>query len=138
VAAANRDQAGLWNLLSEKKRNQKQEEDRTGEEDLSAFISNQFELGEYLSSPEYAVVRVLDVNRRTGAVEIYVGNLGYVGSCTSSAADPSDLWSGITWVRFENGSWGYEPGFSSTEQRRSRWENAGDQYKLLGLGCRPL
>jgi len=139
VAIHDGDRSGMWNALSRKKRQQKIEEDRTGdyEDSLANFYSTQFEFGSQLDSPESAKAKVLSIDRRTGAVDVYVSGLGYNGSCNAAPPDPDDLWTGITWVRYENGHWGYEPGYSTTQQRRERWENAPDDYRLLGFGCNP-
>jgi hypothetical protein len=42
-------------------------------------------------------------------------------------------WSGITWVKYEAGSWKYDPGYSTTPQREREWKSRFSQ--LLGGQC---
>jgi hypothetical protein len=42
-------------------------------------------------------------------------------------------WSGLTWVKYENGEWRYDPGYSTTRQRKRAWASRYGQ--LLGTSC---
>jgi len=42
-------------------------------------------------------------------------------------------WSGITWAKYENGTWKYDPGFSTTAARKRAWKSRYNE--LLGVGC---
>lgn len=46
---------------------------------------------------------------------------------------PCSEWSGLTWVRYEDGVWRYDPGYSATPQRERRWKPRYDE--LLGASC---
>ncbi|HEX3899345.1 MAG TPA: hypothetical protein VHW74_09235, partial [Mycobacteriales bacterium] len=42
-------------------------------------------------------------------------------------------WRGLTWVRYQNGQWRYEPGYSITRQRAREWKSHFNE--LLGGSC---
>ena len=128
VLASQGDVAGVWANLSPRKRRQKSTDPT---ESVSEWQQAQVEFGAQLATPEFARVQVRDVDPDTGGVEIFVSNLGYTGSCESGRV--GDKWVGITWVLYQGGSWYYEPGYSTTQQRRDRWEDNPDQ--LLGASC---
>jgi hypothetical protein len=48
-------------------------------------------------------------------------------------SSPCSEWSGLTWVKYEGGVWTYDPGYSTTADRRLTWEPRSDQ--LLGANC---
>lgn len=130
VLASQGDTAGIWANLSPRKRRQKATDP---EASVSEFLSQQADFGQQLSTPGSARVRVVDVDRQTGGVEIYVSNLGYTGACVLGTQ--GDKWVGITWVKYQNGRWYYEPGYSTTQERRDTWES--DATGTLGGSCNP-
>jgi hypothetical protein len=68
------------------------------------------------------------VNEATGVVQVMVTGMRW----TKPGATCSE-WSGVTWVRWENGGWYYDPGYSTTPQRTRDWKNRFSE--LLGGSC---
>jgi hypothetical protein len=77
-----------------------------------------------------AGLRVAIVTRDavTGVVLVRVTGMGY-----TKQDSPCTTWSGLTWVKYENGEFRYDPGYGTTPQRTRDW--SGRQSELLGVGC---
>jgi hypothetical protein len=116
------DYAGAWDLMSERKQRQKLREDGYG-----AWEAAQRTLTPYLA-PSGIRVRVDDVDRNTGVARVMVTGMGWSKPGAGCAE-----WSGITWVKYENGGWYYDPGYSTTPQRERDWKNRFGE--LLGGSC---
>jgi hypothetical protein len=111
-----------WNLMTPRKREQKAREDGYNE-----WAKSQASVGMYLD-PSGLYVSILDVDDATGVVTVSVHGMRWLAPnrhCT--------YWSGVTWVKYENGQWLYEPGYSTTEARRAYWEPR--KSETLGSNC---
>ncbi len=111
-----------WNLLSARKRAKELRVDgyakwRAAQESLAPYLD-----------PSGLEVTVRDVNRKTGVAVVAVSGMGW-----SAPGARCSEWSGFTWVKYEDGEWRYDPGFSTTPQRQREWK---DRYQeLLGASC---
>ena len=117
-----RDTASAWRLLSIRKRRQELVKDGYGN-----WARAQESLAPYLD-PSGIRVRILSVDRASGIVTVDVTGMKWSApgaSCTE--------WSGITWVKYENDTWKYDPGYSTTAARKRAWASRYDQ--LLGTRC---
>ncbi|HEX8103655.1 MAG TPA: RING finger protein [Solirubrobacteraceae bacterium] len=92
-----------------------------------AWASGQKSLGDYID-PSGLKARIVEANSRTGVVTVRVSNMGY-----SNPESSCSTWGGITWVRWEDGEWKYDPGYSTTPQRTREWRPR--QSELMGIGC---
>lgn len=122
-AIVDADYSAAWDLLTSRKQN-KYENEPGG---YDAWVSNQRTLGRYLTASG-AEVEVRDYNAVTQVAEIYVSGMAW-----SSPDSSCSEWSGVTWVRWEDGAWKYDPGYSTTPQRTREWKPRYDQ--LLGGRC---
>lgn len=113
---------GAWELLSHRK--QVQDEREYG---YSAWVKNQSTLNPYLN-PSGLQVSIQQTEADEGVARVDVTGMTWDkpgASCTE--------WSGITWVKYEDGSWKYDPGYSTTPQREREWKPRFAE--LLGGGC---
>jgi hypothetical protein len=111
-----------WNLLTQRKQRQSRREYGYG-----GWAHNQNTLNPYLE-PAGIKVSILSTEPRSGVATVNVTGMKWSkpgASCTQ--------WSGITWVRYEGGAWHYDPGYSTTTQRRRRWKSRFSE--LLGGRC---
>lgn len=104
-----------WNLLSGRKQQQS-----LRESGYNGWIANQKSLGDYLD-PSGLQVSIVSTDPGSGVATVDV-----TGMTWSPPGRSSCLWSGITWVKYESGSWHYDPGYSTTPQRRSQWGPPSD------------
>lgn len=111
------DASTAWDMLTERKRDQK-----ASEEGYSAWAASQVEFGNGLS-PSGLRVSIDDIDDPENVVRVNVRGMYYEG-CE---------WRGITWVRWEGGEWLYEPGYSTTSERRREWEPRAAE--TLGGSC---
>lgn len=110
-----------WSLLTARKRRQEaQEKGYAGWRDAQATLTP------YLL-PEGIEVQ-LDGLEDEGVARVLITGMGW-----TQPSSPCSEWSGLTWVRYEGGSWRYDPGYSTTAERRRQWRDRSDQ--LLGVGC---
>jgi hypothetical protein len=113
---------GAWGLLSRRKQIQSKEQ-----YGYSGWVKNQSTLRPYLD-PSGLQVSVEKTEPSSGVAQVDVTGMGWDkpgASCTE--------WSGITWVKYENGAWRYDPGYSTTPQREREWK---PRYaELLGGRC---
>jgi len=62
-----------------------------------------------------------------------VARVDVTGMGWSKPGAPCSEWSGLTWVKFEGDEWAYDPGYSTTPQRRATWRPRS--ARLLGGDC---
>jgi hypothetical protein len=128
-----------WNLLSVRKQQQSLQEFG-----YNGWIKNQKSLGQYLD-PSGLEVSLVSTDPSSGVATVDV-----TGMTWSPPGRSSCPWSGITWVLYENGNWRYDPGYSTTPQRRAQWgppqDTSSPAYstwlhetwpKLMGAQCVP-
>ena len=70
-------------------------------------------------------VSIQDLDAKTGVARVLVGGMHY--------SKTNCEWRGVTWVRYEDGGWKYDPGYSTTPQREREWKNRFTE--LLGGAC---
>jgi hypothetical protein len=117
-----RQPAAAWLLLSGRKRHQEQVKDG-----YAKWAAAQESLAPYLH-PDGMRVRVLAVDPATGIVTVLVTGMKWTAPHATCAE-----WSGITWAKYEAGEWKYDPGFSTTAERKREWTTRYNQ--LLGTRC---
>lgn len=104
-----------WNLLSARK--QQQSLQQSG---YNGWVANQKSLGQYLD-PSGLQVSIVSTDQGSG-----VATVDITGMTWSPPGRSPCSWSGITWVKYEDGGWHYDPGYSTTPQRRSQWGPPSD------------
>jgi hypothetical protein len=73
---------------------------------------------------------------RVRIVELEGGGVARVdvrGMRWADPGSPCGEWSGLTWVKYEDGAWRYDPGYSTTRAREREWKSHYD--RLLGTNC---
>lgn len=118
----NRDFRAAWALLSPRKRRQ----DLSEPDGYHGWMAAQASLSPYLS-PGGLKVR-LDSLEGEGVARVMLSGMGW-----SQPRSPCREWSGLTWVKYQEGEWTYDPGYSTTPSRRRTWQ--GRSGELLGIGC---
>jgi hypothetical protein len=113
---------GAWDLLSARKRAQYEREDG-----YAGWRQNQESLAAYLG-PAGATVTIQDLDRSSGVARIHVSGMAW-----SKRGATCSTWSGITWAKYEGGQWKYDPGYSTTPERRRIWKPRFGE--LLGGSC---
>jgi hypothetical protein len=116
------DYHAAWALLSERKKSQELRKDGYG-----AWVANQRTLTPYLN-PSGLHATIDDVDRTTGVVRVMV-----TGMTWSAPHAHCSHWTGVTWAKYENGAWHYDPGYSTTPQRKRAWKSRFAE--LLGGSC---
>jgi hypothetical protein len=116
------DYRAAWNLLSGRK--QAQEENEQG---YATWAKNQSTLRPYLN-PAGLQVSIQSTEPSSGVVQVDVTGMTWDKPGASCGG-----WSGITWVKYENGEWRYDPGYSTTPQREHEWKSRYSE--LLGGRC---
>lgn len=112
-----------WELLSSRKRRQYLAEGSG----YPTWRKNQSTLAAYLG-PAGLQVSILAIDRPEGVVAVRLSGMGW-----SAPGSPCGEWSGITWVKYEDGGWYYDPGYSTTQSREQAWKSK--YAKLLGGSC---
>jgi hypothetical protein len=116
------DYHAAWELLSARKR--AQAESQGG---YAAWAKNQATLRPYLG-PAGLRVSVEETEAESGVARVNV-----TGMTWDKPGAHCSEWSGITWVKYENGEWRYDPGYSTTQQREREWKSR--YTELLGGSC---
>jgi hypothetical protein len=118
----NGDYQSAWNLMS--KRKQVQSTHKYG---YAGWVKNQESLNPYLD-PSGLQVSVMNASHDTGVATVELTGMKWSkpgASCTE--------WSGITWVKYEEGAWRYDPGYSTSPEREAEWKSRFAE--LLGGRC---
>jgi hypothetical protein len=122
-AIVNHDFRAAWVLTSQRYRAKKLREPGG----YDAWETAQASLSRYLD-PSGLQVDVADTDPHSGVATIRVTGMGW-----SAPGSSCSSWQGVTWAKYENGHWRYEPGYSISDQRRAQWQPRRDE--LLGWGC---
>jgi hypothetical protein len=112
---------GAWGLLSSRKR--QQDLDEYG---YRKWADAQASLTPYLLP--YGLEATMVALEDEGVVRVDVTGMGW-----NKPGAPCSEWSGLTWVKYEDGEWTYDPGYSTTPSRRATWQPRG--ARLLGGNC---
>jgi hypothetical protein len=121
-AIVRHDYRAAWNVLSARKQAKEMRVDG-----YAKWRAAQASLAPYLD-PSGLEVTVRDLDRKTGVALVAVSGMKW-----SAPHARCSEWSGFTWVKYEDGQWRYDPGFSTTPQRQRQWK---DRYRqLLGASC---
>jgi hypothetical protein len=118
----NGDYRGAWQLMSARKRAQDERE-----YGYSVWVQNQSTLRPYLD-PSGLRVTVQHAEASSGVAQVDVSGMRW-----SKPGASCSEWSGITWVKYEDGAWRYDPGYSTTPQREREWKPRFSE--LLGGRC---
>jgi hypothetical protein len=110
-----------WILLSARKRAQ-----NLSESGYAKWAQAQASLAPYLTPAGIAVH--VDALESDGVARVLVTGMKW-----SAPGSPCSEWSGLTWVRYENGNWTYDPGYSTTAERERIWKPR--RPELLGATC---
>lgn len=121
LALVERDFRYAWGLLTSRKRRKEAQE-----KGYSGWKEAQATLTPYLI-PGGIDVQIDDLEDE-GVARVLVTGMGW-----TQPGSPCSEWSGLTWVRYEGGAWRYDPGYSTTAERRRRWQDRSGE--LLGVGC---
>jgi hypothetical protein len=111
-----------WNLLTARKR-----ASYLARYGYAEWAAAQRSLSKYLD-PSGIRVRLVSLDRDTGVATVLV-----TGMTWSKPGARCSQWRGITWARYEEGDWRYDPGYDTTRQRRRQWKSRFSQ--LLGGSC---
>jgi Prokaryotic RING finger family 1 len=122
-AIVRQDFRAAWVLTSERYRAKKLREPGG----YGAWETAQASLSRYLD-PSGLQVSVTGTDPRSGVATVRVSGMGWSAPRSSCSS-----WEGITWAKYENDHWRYEPGYSISDQRRAEWQPRRDE--LLGWGC---
>jgi hypothetical protein len=117
------DMPAAWKLLTARKRRQSLH-DHGG---YAGWVRNQASLRHFLD-PAGLDVSILDVDPVAGVATVDVSGMAW-----SKPHSHCTEWSGITWARWEHGAWHYDPGYSTTPERRRAWKPRLGE--LLGGSC---
>ena len=112
-----------WVLTSRRYRAKKKRELGSFE----TWAEGQIDLGNNLDPGDVAA-SIRELDRRNGVATVDVSGMGW-----TKPGSPCSTWSGVTWARYENDHWRYEPGYSMSPQRRAEWFPR--RTALLGWGC---
>jgi hypothetical protein len=118
----NGDYHAAWELLSHRKQAQD-----SREYGYATWVKNQSTLRPYLN-PSGLQVSVESTEPSTGQAQVDVTGMGW-----DKPGAPCTEWSGITWVKYEDSAWKYDPGYSTTPQREREWKPRFSE--LLGGQC---
>lgn len=111
-----------WGLLSHRK-----QEQANGEYGYSSWVKNQETLRPYLN-PAGLKASIQSTEAGEGVARVDV-----TGMTWSKPGASCKEWSGVTWVKYEEGAWRYDPGYSTTPQREHEWKSRFSE--LLGGRC---
>lgn len=113
---------GAWELMSNRKRRQARNE--TG---YAGWKKNQASLQPYLD-PSGLRVRVISLDESSG-----VATVDATGMTWSQPGASCSEWAGVTWLKYEGDEWTYDPGYSTTAERKRKWKSRFDD--LMGGEC---
>jgi hypothetical protein len=78
--------------------------------------------------PSHLQVSIVETDREAGVAGVRISGMPY-----RDPASPCTTWSGVTWVKYEHGAFHYDPGYSTTRERRITWEPR--QLETLGFAA---
>jgi hypothetical protein len=119
----NGDFRGAWELTTERYRAKKLRDPKVGS--FEAWAYGQRFLARYLD-PSGIQVAIRQLDRRAGIATLDVTGMGWSGPKCSR-------FEGVTWAKYEDGNWRYDPGYSISDQRRAEWRSRYSE--LLGTAC---
>lgn len=111
-----------WDLLSDRKRAQVQRE-----EGFASWRRAQASLTPHLD-PDNLSATIEQLQTDDAGARVMVRGMEW-----SKPGSSCSEWSGLTWVKYENGQWRYDPGYSTTPERQRAWKDRYEQ--LLGAAC---
>ena len=114
--------SAAWDLLSARKQQQ-----TLREHGYDKWAGAQASFAKYLDHSGIHV-EILDYDDTEQVATVMVSGMPY-----SAPRARCDEWSGITWVRNEDGYWQYDPGYSTTPERKAAWKSRYEE--LLGGAC---
>jgi hypothetical protein len=117
--------ARAWELVSQRYQRRRLQE--LGSFAAWAKTFNQSGLLGYLR-PSGTRVALLDLNPTTGVATVNV-----TGIQTTQPGASCASWDGVTWAKYEDGRWRYDPGYSTTPARSATWRHR--MSELLGGRC---
>jgi hypothetical protein len=100
-----------FSLMSERK----QQDVRDGD-GLDAWKTYRASFGNQIE-PSGLRVKIVETDPKAGIAAVRVSGMPYHDS-----ASLCKTWSGVTWVKYEHGGFHYDPGYSTTNERRGEWE----------------
>ena len=113
------DYHAAWELLSQRKQAQE-----AREQGYAKWEKNQSTLRPYLN-PAGLHVSIQSTEPSSGVAQVDVTGMTWDRPGASCSE-----WSGITWVKYEDRGWRYDPGYSTTPQREREWKS--HYSELLG------
>lgn len=113
------DYSKAWDQLSSRK----QDQFRNQSGGYDGWVGHQQQTF-YGTDTSGITVQLKSVNRKTGEAVVYVSGFSDRQGCA---------FSGLTWTYYENSQWWYDPGYSTTPERRAKWEPR--RTELLGIPC---
>jgi Prokaryotic RING finger family 1 len=114
--------SAAWELLSRRKRAQD-----SSEYGYPKWVKNQSTLRPYLD-PAGLRVTIQRTEPSSGVAQVDL-----TGMTWNKPNSYCGEWSGITWVKYEEEAWRYDPGYSTTPQREREWKPRFSE--LLGGRC---
>ena len=110
-----------WSLLSQRKRSQTLREDG-----YSKWKQAQASLAAYLLP--WGLTAHIEGIEGGGVARVRITGMAWTAPGSSCSE-----WSGLTWAKYEAGTWTYDPGYSTTPEREREWKNR--YAELLGATC---
>lgn len=121
------DYRGAWDLMTKRKQVQK-----LHEEGFARWAQDQGRILAPYLIPSGLHVEFADYDRSTGVARVLVTGMGW----TKRPDTCGGRYEGLTWVKYENGAWRYDPGYSTTTDRERHWSTRPQPYyQLLGTQC---
>jgi len=118
---------GAWDLMSKRKQAQK-----LREEGFATWAADQQKLLTPYLVPSGLHVEFAAYDRSTGVARVMVTGMGW----TKQPDKCGGRYEGLTWVKYEDGAWRYDPGYSTTPERERLWSTRPQPYdQLLGTRC---
>jgi serine/threonine protein kinase len=93
----------------------------------SQWVINQGVGAKYFQDAQNIDVSIFDPDPGDGSVAVNVTGMRYVQS-----GSPCTMWEGVTWAKYERGSWHDDAAPDATTPRRAKWGNRG--LELIGEG----
>jgi hypothetical protein len=115
-----------FSLMSERKQRDVRDGDGLGAwKRFGASFGQQIE-------PSRLQVRIVETDAQAGIAGVRVSAMPY-----DNPASPCKTWSGVTWAKYEHGGFHYDPGYTTTRERRITWEPLRLQTLGVAASSRP-